>query len=43
MRLVRGEDVGEHDTFRDGVKNMEFLEASALSLTQGGWVDLPLP
>ena len=43
VRLVRGEDVAESDTFRDGVRNMEFLEASALSLTRGGWVDLPLP
>ena len=43
VRLVRGEDVEGNETFRDGVKNMEFLEASALSLVRGGWVDLPLP
>ena len=43
VRLVRGEDVGERDTFLDGVRNMEFLEASALSLTRGSWVGLPLP
>ena len=43
VRLVRGEQVAPRDTFADGVRNMEFLEASALSLTRGGWVDLPLP
>ena len=43
VRLVRGEDVGGSETFHDGVRNMEFLEASALSLARGGWVDLPLP
>ena len=43
VRLVRGEDVGENDTFHDGVRNMEFLEAAALSISRGGWVDLPLP
>ncbi|MDE2836149.1 MAG: Gfo/Idh/MocA family oxidoreductase [Chloroflexota bacterium] len=43
VRLVRGEDVEERDTFQDGVKNIEFLEASALSLARGGWVELPLP
>ena len=43
VRLLRGEDVGGHDTFEDGVRNMEFLEASALSLDRGGWIDLPLP
>ncbi len=43
VRLVRGEDVGGNETFRDGVRNMEFLEASALSIERGGWVDLPLP
>lgn len=43
VRLVRGEEVAGHETFWDGVKNMEFLEASALSLARGGWVDLPLP
>ena len=42
VRLVRGEDVEERDTFKDGVQNMEFLEASALSVSRGGWVDLPL-
>ncbi len=43
VRLIRGEDVEERDTFMDGMRNMEFLEASALSIEQGGWVDLPLP
>ena len=42
VRLVCGEEVAGHETFWDGVKNMEFLEASALSLARGGWVDLPL-
>ncbi len=43
VRLLRGEDVAGNETFYDGVKNMEFLEASSLSLALGGWVGLPLP
>ena len=43
VRLLRGADVGGHETFQDGVRNIEFLEASALSVARGGWVDLPLP
>ncbi len=43
VRLVRGEDAPERDTFHDGVRNMEFLEAAALSIARGGWINLPLP
>ena len=41
--LVRGE-IAEGDlTFYDGVKNVEYLEASHLSSVEGRWVELPLP
>lgn len=43
VRLVRGEIDHASPSYLDGVKNIEFLEASHLSAIKGGWVDLPLP
>ena len=43
VRLVRGEITEGDLTFFDGVKNVEYLEASHLSSVEGRWVELPLP
>ena len=43
IRLLRGEIAAGDLTFYDGVKNIEFLEASHRSLVEGRWVELPLP
>jgi predicted dehydrogenase len=43
IRLVRGEDVPQSLTFADGVKNIELLEASHVSVVEGRWVGLALP
>ena len=43
IRLVRGEITEGNLTFYDGVKNVEYLEASYLSSVEGRWVELPLP
>ena len=43
VRLVRGELDKGSLTFHDGVKNVEFLEASHRSLVDRRWVELPLP
>ena len=43
VRLVRGEITEGNLTFYDGVKNVEYLEASYLSSVERRWVDLPLP
>jgi predicted dehydrogenase len=41
VRLCRGEIDEPSFTFRDGVKNMEYLEACYYSAVEGRWVDLP--
>jgi predicted dehydrogenase len=43
VRLVRGEIDEASFTFADGVKNMEYLEASYYSAVEGRRVDLPQP
>ena len=43
VRLVTGEITEGDLTFYDGVKNVEYLEASHLSSVEGRWVELPLP
>jgi predicted dehydrogenase len=43
VRLVRGDVAEAGFSFDDGLKNIEFLEASHQSLVEGRWVTLPLP
>lgn len=43
VRLVRGEIREAHPTFAEGVKNIEFLDATHRSAQEGRWVELPLP
>ena len=42
VRMLRGEIEQASVSFRDGARNLEFLEAAHRSATVGAWVDLPL-